>query len=241
MSFILCPAELCLFFPTCVYFLCFCLVIKIPQWMVVCLFLDINPYCKCLLLAVLHRWWLHSPLVPQDPLVIRTVTVSLYRYIYLRLTILYVFCLCPSFMYTVVHFTVYWMYSSSSSSQSFPSIPAHRHKTFLRWVMMTWIDFRSYSFHWWCIQGATHSREMRNEFYKNHLYSFHVKWLIILADKLYTNRSMSKSNFFWMCLLFFYRCTSSNSSCVLQEDGERRVDTDWVWDWSSRPENMPPK
>ncbi|KAM6900985.1 BCL2/adenovirus E1B 19 kDa protein-interacting protein 3 [Lycodopsis pacificus] len=33
-----------------------------------------------------------------------------------------------------------------------------------------------------------------------------------------------------------------DSDCItIQEEAERRVDTDWVWDWSSRPENMPPK
>ncbi|XP_061782722.1 BCL2/adenovirus E1B 19 kDa protein-interacting protein 3 isoform X2 [Nerophis lumbriciformis] len=32
-----------------------------------------------------------------------------------------------------------------------------------------------------------------------------------------------------------------DSDCItIQEEGDRR-DTDWVWDWSSRPENMPPK
>ncbi|XP_035523984.1 BCL2/adenovirus E1B 19 kDa protein-interacting protein 3 [Morone saxatilis] len=36
--------------------------------------------------------------------------------------------------------------------------------------------------------------------------------------------------------------SEQDSDCVtIQEDGERRGDTDWVWDWSSRPENMPPK
>ncbi|AWP15453.1 putative BCL2/adenovirus E1B 19 kDa protein-interacting protein 3-like [Scophthalmus maximus] len=36
--------------------------------------------------------------------------------------------------------------------------------------------------------------------------------------------------------------SDQDSDCVtIQEDGDRRVDTDWVWDWSSRPENMPPK
>uniref|UniRef100_H3D9U6 Zgc:73226 n=1 Tax=Tetraodon nigroviridis TaxID=99883 RepID=H3D9U6_TETNG len=28
---------------------------------------------------------------------------------------------------------------------------------------------------------------------------------------------------------------------VIQEEADRRGDTDWVWDWSSRPENIPPK
>ncbi|KAM8827673.1 BCL2/adenovirus E1B 19 kDa protein-interacting protein 3 [Spinachia spinachia] len=39
------------------------------------------------------------------------------------------------------------------------------------------------------------------------------------------------------------RATSDqDSDCItIQEDAERRADTDWVWDWSSRPENMPPK
>ncbi|XP_061658146.1 BCL2/adenovirus E1B 19 kDa protein-interacting protein 3 [Syngnathoides biaculeatus] len=33
-----------------------------------------------------------------------------------------------------------------------------------------------------------------------------------------------------------------DSDCItIQEETDRRVDTDWVWDWSSRPENMPPK
>ncbi|XP_054908673.1 BCL2/adenovirus E1B 19 kDa protein-interacting protein 3 [Poeciliopsis prolifica] len=36
--------------------------------------------------------------------------------------------------------------------------------------------------------------------------------------------------------------SEQDSDCVpIQEEAERRVDTDWVWDWSSRPENMPPK
>lgn len=36
--------------------------------------------------------------------------------------------------------------------------------------------------------------------------------------------------------------SSSSTDCVtIQEEGERRMSTDWVWDWSSRPENMPPK
>uniref|UniRef100_A0A8C6SBK2 Zgc:73226 n=1 Tax=Neogobius melanostomus TaxID=47308 RepID=A0A8C6SBK2_9GOBI len=36
--------------------------------------------------------------------------------------------------------------------------------------------------------------------------------------------------------------SDQDSDCVLiQEEPERRGDTDWVWDWSSRPENMPPK
>uniref|UniRef100_A0A3B4VQ80 Zgc:73226 n=1 Tax=Seriola dumerili TaxID=41447 RepID=A0A3B4VQ80_SERDU len=36
--------------------------------------------------------------------------------------------------------------------------------------------------------------------------------------------------------------SDQDSDCVtIQEEGERRVDTDWVWDWSSRPENMPPE
>ncbi|KAM6986106.1 BCL2/adenovirus E1B 19 kDa protein-interacting protein 3 [Aplochiton taeniatus] len=35
---------------------------------------------------------------------------------------------------------------------------------------------------------------------------------------------------------------SSSTDCVtIQEEGERQISTDWVWDWSSRPENMPPK
>ncbi|KAK5851568.1 hypothetical protein PBY51_023114 [Eleginops maclovinus] len=33
-----------------------------------------------------------------------------------------------------------------------------------------------------------------------------------------------------------------DSDCItIQEEADRRGDTDWVWDWSSRPENMPPK
>ncbi|KAM4532885.1 BCL2/adenovirus E1B 19 kDa protein-interacting protein 3 isoform 1-T1 [Fundulus diaphanus] len=36
--------------------------------------------------------------------------------------------------------------------------------------------------------------------------------------------------------------SEQDSDCVpIQEEAERRADTDWVWDWSSRPENMPPK
>ncbi|KAM4634764.1 BCL2/adenovirus E1B 19 kDa protein-interacting protein 3 [Polymixia lowei] len=36
--------------------------------------------------------------------------------------------------------------------------------------------------------------------------------------------------------------SEQDSDCVtIQEEGDRRPDTDWVWDWSSRPENMPPK
>ncbi|CAL1567689.1 unnamed protein product [Knipowitschia caucasica] len=36
--------------------------------------------------------------------------------------------------------------------------------------------------------------------------------------------------------------SDQDSDCVLiQEEPERRGDTDWVWDWSSRPENMPPR
>ncbi|KAJ0057224.1 hypothetical protein NL108_002166, partial [Boleophthalmus pectinirostris] len=36
--------------------------------------------------------------------------------------------------------------------------------------------------------------------------------------------------------------SDQDSDCVLiQEEPERRGDADWVWDWSSRPENMPPK
>ncbi|KAM3842464.1 BCL2/adenovirus E1B 19 kDa protein-interacting protein 3 [Diretmus argenteus] len=36
--------------------------------------------------------------------------------------------------------------------------------------------------------------------------------------------------------------SEDGSDCVtIQEEVERRVDTDWVWDWSSRPEHMPPK
>lgn len=35
--------------------------------------------------------------------------------------------------------------------------------------------------------------------------------------------------------------SDQDSDCVLiQEEPEARGDTDWVWDWSSRPENMPP-
>ncbi|XP_030005656.1 BCL2/adenovirus E1B 19 kDa protein-interacting protein 3 isoform X1 [Sphaeramia orbicularis] len=35
--------------------------------------------------------------------------------------------------------------------------------------------------------------------------------------------------------------SEQDSDCItIQEEAERRVDTDWVWDWSSRPENMPP-
>ncbi|XP_034048213.1 BCL2/adenovirus E1B 19 kDa protein-interacting protein 3 [Thalassophryne amazonica] len=39
------------------------------------------------------------------------------------------------------------------------------------------------------------------------------------------------------------RPTSEHDSdgVTIQEESERRGDTDWVWDWSSRPENMPPK
>ncbi|KAK0150592.1 BCL2/adenovirus E1B protein-interacting protein 3 [Merluccius polli] len=33
-----------------------------------------------------------------------------------------------------------------------------------------------------------------------------------------------------------------DSDCItIQEETDRRVDTDWVWDWSSRPENVPLK
>ncbi|XP_033981845.1 BCL2/adenovirus E1B 19 kDa protein-interacting protein 3 [Trematomus bernacchii] len=33
-----------------------------------------------------------------------------------------------------------------------------------------------------------------------------------------------------------------DSDCItIQEEADRRGDTDWVWDWSSRPENMAPK
>eukprot|EP00064_Thunnus_orientalis_P020847 superscaffoldBa00005979_g20997 len=36
--------------------------------------------------------------------------------------------------------------------------------------------------------------------------------------------------------------SEQDSDCVtIQEESDRRGDTDWVWDWSSRPENMPPK
>ncbi|XP_068429494.1 BCL2/adenovirus E1B 19 kDa protein-interacting protein 3 isoform X2 [Clinocottus analis] len=36
--------------------------------------------------------------------------------------------------------------------------------------------------------------------------------------------------------------SEQDSDCItIQEEAERRLDTDWVWDWSSRPENMPPK
>ncbi|XP_075869949.1 BCL2/adenovirus E1B 19 kDa protein-interacting protein 3 [Nelusetta ayraudi] len=36
--------------------------------------------------------------------------------------------------------------------------------------------------------------------------------------------------------------SDQDSDCVtIQEEVDRRADTDWVWDWSSRPENMPPK
>ncbi|KAF7648473.1 hypothetical protein LDENG_00156510, partial [Lucifuga dentata] len=36
--------------------------------------------------------------------------------------------------------------------------------------------------------------------------------------------------------------SEQDSDCVtIQEQGELLVDTDWVWDWSSRPENMPLK
>ncbi|XP_029940947.1 BCL2/adenovirus E1B 19 kDa protein-interacting protein 3 [Salarias fasciatus] len=36
--------------------------------------------------------------------------------------------------------------------------------------------------------------------------------------------------------------SEQDSDCVpIQEEAERRADSDWVWDWSSRPENMPPK
>ncbi|PWA26941.1 hypothetical protein CCH79_00001038 [Gambusia affinis] len=36
--------------------------------------------------------------------------------------------------------------------------------------------------------------------------------------------------------------SEQDSDCVpIQEEVERQVDTDWVWDWSSRPENMPLK
>uniref|UniRef100_A0A1A8MP49 BCL2/adenovirus E1B 19 kDa protein-interacting protein 3-like n=2 Tax=Nothobranchius pienaari TaxID=704102 RepID=A0A1A8MP49_9TELE len=36
--------------------------------------------------------------------------------------------------------------------------------------------------------------------------------------------------------------SEQDSDCVpIQEEAERRADTEWVWDWSSRPENVPPK
>uniref|UniRef100_A0A4W5MBE4 Zgc:73226 n=1 Tax=Hucho hucho TaxID=62062 RepID=A0A4W5MBE4_9TELE len=37
---------------------------------------------------------------------------------------------------------------------------------------------------------------------------------------------------------------SSSTDCVTiqsEEEGERRLISEWVWDWSSRPENLPPK
>ncbi|XP_067106834.1 LOW QUALITY PROTEIN: BCL2/adenovirus E1B 19 kDa protein-interacting protein 3 [Osmerus mordax] len=35
---------------------------------------------------------------------------------------------------------------------------------------------------------------------------------------------------------------SSSTDCVtIQEDSDRLASADWVWDWSSRPENFPPK
>ncbi|XP_028829348.1 BCL2/adenovirus E1B 19 kDa protein-interacting protein 3 [Denticeps clupeoides] len=36
---------------------------------------------------------------------------------------------------------------------------------------------------------------------------------------------------------------SSSTDCVTiqSDDGDRMVSSDWVWDWSSRPENLPPK
>uniref|UniRef100_A0A3P8UMX2 Zgc:73226 n=1 Tax=Cynoglossus semilaevis TaxID=244447 RepID=A0A3P8UMX2_CYNSE len=38
------------------------------------------------------------------------------------------------------------------------------------------------------------------------------------------------------------RLSDEDSDCVtIQEEDDRRGDTDWVWDWSSRPETMPPK
>lgn len=54
------------------------------------------------------------------------------------------------------------------------------------------------------------------------------------------------SDLVFSCVLTF---PSSSLSTVLshlthdtsQEEPDRRGDTDWVWDWSSRPENMPPK
>uniref|UniRef100_A0A672IDH9 Zgc:73226 n=1 Tax=Salarias fasciatus TaxID=181472 RepID=A0A672IDH9_SALFA len=37
--------------------------------------------------------------------------------------------------------------------------------------------------------------------------------------------------------------SEQDSDCVPIQvtEAERRADSDWVWDWSSRPENMPPK
>eukprot|EP00063_Salmo_salar_P019274 XP_013994109.1 PREDICTED: BCL2/adenovirus E1B 19 kDa protein-interacting protein 3-like isoform X2 [Salmo salar] len=37
---------------------------------------------------------------------------------------------------------------------------------------------------------------------------------------------------------------SSSTDCVTiqsEEEGERGLTSEWVWDWSSRPENLPPK
>ncbi|XP_061118590.1 BCL2/adenovirus E1B 19 kDa protein-interacting protein 3 [Conger conger] len=36
---------------------------------------------------------------------------------------------------------------------------------------------------------------------------------------------------------------SSSIDCITiqSEEGERRISAEWVWDWSSRPENLPPK
>ncbi|KAI7809194.1 Bcl-2/adenovirus E1B 19kD interaction protein XR [Triplophysa rosa] len=36
---------------------------------------------------------------------------------------------------------------------------------------------------------------------------------------------------------------SSSTDCVTihSDESDRRVRTEWVWDWSSRPENLPPK
>ncbi|KAL0965794.1 hypothetical protein UPYG_G00285800 [Umbra pygmaea] len=38
--------------------------------------------------------------------------------------------------------------------------------------------------------------------------------------------------------------SSSSTDCVTiqsDDEGERRLSSEWVWDWSSRPENLPPK
>uniref|UniRef100_A0A8C1LGA9 Uncharacterized protein n=1 Tax=Cyprinus carpio TaxID=7962 RepID=A0A8C1LGA9_CYPCA len=36
---------------------------------------------------------------------------------------------------------------------------------------------------------------------------------------------------------------SSSTDCVTiqSDENDRRVSAEWVWDWSSRPENLPPK
>ncbi|XP_010898606.2 BCL2/adenovirus E1B 19 kDa protein-interacting protein 3 [Esox lucius] len=38
--------------------------------------------------------------------------------------------------------------------------------------------------------------------------------------------------------------SNSSTDCVTiqsEEEGDRRISSEWVWDWSSRPENLPPK